>query len=314
MKTTDINAKISDLEEEEKRLATYTRELEILQKYTGEDRMVSAQELFNEVSEENKTKKSFYTTLSEFDRLVGGFREGQVVVISAPTGQGKTTFCQTLTVKFAEQQINCGWFSYEVGVEEFLTKFPEVPLCYMPRRIKQNSLKWLEARIKEGIAKYNCKVFFIDHLHYLLEMQRMAEAKSISLLVGMMMRELKKIAIENDVIIFLVSHMRKSLYKTDTSTDLPDIDDLRDSSFVGQESDMVLFLYRKTSKDMYGNKFFTNETLLKIAKNRRTGNLGCVKLIFSDKQFSELELNHTQNDNRRSEEVGFNGLDQPEND
>jgi len=162
----------------------------------------------------------------------------------------------------------------------------------MPRRIKQNSLKWIEERIKESIAKYNCKVVFIDHLHYLLEMQKMAEAKSLSLLIGMMMRELKRIAIENNIVIFLVSHMRKSLYKSEDA--LPDINDLRDSSFVGQESDIVMFLFRKPS-DVEG-EFYTNETLLKIAKNRRTGNLGCVRLNFTNKQFEELSLTYNEND------------------
>lgn len=290
MEVSKINQKLGDLNRGKKELNQYTRDLEIMQKYTGEDRVVLAKDLYNEVSEENKDKVIIKTgKLSEFDKIVGGFTEGQIVVVSAPTGQGKTTFCQTLTMNFAEQNINSLWFSYEVGVQEFLEKFPTIPVCYMPRRIKQNSIDWLELRIKESIAKFNCKVIFIDHLHYLLEMQKMAQAKSISLLIGMMMRELKRIAIENDIVIFLVSHMRKSLYKSDE--DLPDINDLRDSSFVGQESDIILFLFRKQGKDARGNKIYINEALLKVAKNRRTGNLGCVKLTFNNKEFTETELN-----------------------
>jgi len=112
----------------------------------------------------------------------------------------------------------------------------------------------------------------------------MAEAKSISLLIGMMMRELKKMAIRHEVIIFLVSHMKKVMYDK-----LPDIDDLRDSSFVGQESDIVIFLKRRKENEEY-----TNQATLKVAKNRRTGKLGNIKLIYHNNKFNEYTDEHTK--------------------
>ena len=61
-------------------------------------------------------------------------------------------------------------------------------------------------------------------------MQKMAEAKSLSLLIGMMLRELKKIAREEDVLIFLVSHIRK------INTEVPpDLEDLRDNKQNGND-------------------------------------------------------------------------------
>ena len=135
------------------------------------------------------------------------------------------------------------------------------------------------------MAKYNCKVVFIDHLHYLLEMQKMAEAKSISLLVGMMMRELKKMAVNHNLTIFLVSHMRKLMYDK-----LPELDDLRDSSFIAQESDLVLFLKRKKDGDIY-----TNNATLRVSKNRRNGKLGDIKLSLTNGQFQELDTHYEQN-------------------
>ncbi len=285
MEVSKIAKKISDLDSEERKLATLTREYEVLSVYDGEDRVISSEEMLEEMKAENR--KPIFKLKSEIpklDELIGDFRGGQVIVLSAPTGQGKTTFAQTLTYSFKNQESNCLWFSYEVGFEDFIEKMPDTPVFYLPHRIKQNSLSWLEVRIKEAIVKFDAKVVFIDHLHYLLEMQKMAEAKSISLLVGMMMRELKRIALENEIIIFLISHMRKVRY--DEST-LPDIDDLRDSSFVGQEADMVLFLHRIT-EEFEGRLVFTNNAILKVAKNRRTGNLGFVKLSFINGKFQEL--------------------------
>jgi len=272
MESSKIENVIKTLEQDKQ----YLRELEILQKYQGEDMVVSSREIQEELASQPKDTFILNSKIPRLDNLLGGFRKGQLVVISAPTGQGKTSFCQTLTETFVEK---CLWFSYEVGIEEFLAKFREVPLFYLPRQLKQNSLKWLEIRIMESIAKYGTKVIFIDHLHYLLEMQRMAEAKSISLLVGMMMRDLKRMAIKHSIIIFLVSHMRKTLYDK-----MPEIEDLRDSSFIAQESDIVIFLKRIKEGEEY-----TNRAVLKVAKNRRTGKLGSVQLQMLHNKFYEYD-------------------------
>ena len=293
-----IDEKLNDLKTTKEKLKQQSREYEILGQYKGEDRMILAKELYEEVKSENDNSILIKSKIPQLDKLIGGFVPGQLVVVSAPTGMGKTTFCQTLTTKFLEQDIKSAWFSYEVGVQEFLDKFQEIPACYMPRQIKQNSVQWIETRIKESVAKYDTKVIFIDHLHYLLEMQKMAQAKSISLLIGMLMRELKRIAIENNIVIFLVSHMKKSVYSSEE--DVPDINDLRDSSFVGQESDIVLFIFRMAWDNLdeetlrqypRNDEFYSHLSVLKVAKNRRTGSLGGTKLIFENKKFEQLSLN-----------------------
>lgn len=291
MEISGIEKKLNDIEIEKKKLKESIEMTNWLQSYNEEDRVVSIYDLMEELEEERKKPIfSLNSDMSSFDKIIGGFRKGQVIIISAETGQGKTTFAQTLTSNFHKNGAKCLWFSYEVGILEFVAKFTNIPAFYLPRQIKQNKLLWLETRIKEAIEKFDCNVVFIDHLHYLLEMQKMAEAKSISLLVGMLMRELKRIAIENEVIIFLISHMRKI-----QTSEMPEIDDLRDSSFVGQESDIVIFLKRKKIKNEEGQIIETNETLLRVAKNRRTGALGYIPLIFVDNQFREVEKNYEIN-------------------
>src|SRR3990167_6533842 len=283
----DINKAIDKLDSEIKEINDYKDILQSLQSYEGVDKVISSKEA-KEILEADKKSNSprIMTSIPSLDKMTEGFREGQLIVISAPTGNGKTTLCQTFTHRFWEKEIPCLWFSYEVGLEEFLEKFGEtMPHFFLPAQLKQNSLVWLETRILESMAKYNCKVVFIDHLHYLLDMQKMAEAKSISLLVGMMMRELKKMAVNHNITIFLVSHMRKLMYDK-----LPELDDLRDSSFIAQESDLVLFLKRKKDGDIY-----TNNATLRVSKNRRNGKLGDIKLSLTNGQFQELTDHYEQN-------------------
>src|SRR3990167_6092934 len=99
-------------------------ELKRLSEYKGEDRVISAEALLDEVKSD--TPKMIYKTgFANLDRILGGFRRGQLVVISAATGQGKTSFAQTLTEKFISENHKCLWFSYEVGIEEFMEKMPE---------------------------------------------------------------------------------------------------------------------------------------------------------------------------------------------
>lgn len=246
--------------------------------YAGEDLVIPSDRAVKEAKELNKEAFVVKSSMPSLDKMLKGFRGGQLIVLSASTGQGKTSFAQTLTENFTKDGTKCCWFPFEVPIEEMNEKFSVPPLFFVPRRMKENRLEWLEDRVIESVAKYNCGAVFIDHLHYLLDMRKMAEAKSLSLLVGMMMRRLKRIAVEYNIIIFLIAHMK--MVQADK---LPEIEDLRDSSFVGQESDIVLFLKRKKEGQDY-----TNKATLKIAKNRRTGTLGLVKLVYERNKFREV--------------------------
>lgn len=294
MKINEIENQIQKNLKEIIEMEEKSRKYEAFKSYEGQDKVVEAKELWAEIQKTKKTDTfSPMTKIPKLDEIIGGFREGQVVIVSAPTGEGKSSFCQTLTKNFSEQNVPCIFFSYEMGNEEFLMKFPTIPVFYMPTQTKQNSLMWLESKIYESIAKYKTKIVFIDHLHFLLEMEKMAQAKNLSLLIGMMMRELKRLALEHSLIIFLISHIKKTQFNQ-----APELDDLRDSSFVAQESDIVMMLRRETENDPDNprNKIKTNRTILSVLKNRRTGNLGNVKLIYLNNQFTEEYGTDTRRD------------------
>lgn len=278
--------KIYELEQKVVTERKKQRIFELLSGYEGEDRVVRVEELLTELAQDKSPRAIFNTDIPTLDNLIGGFRPGQLVIISAPTGQGKTSFCQTLTSQFTKAGNKCLWFTYEVGIEEFMEKMPDVHTFFLPRVLKQNSIRWLEERIVESLVKHDTKIVFVDHLHYLLEMQKMAEAKSISLLIGMLLRELKRITIQYGIVLFLVSHIRK----LETIQKKPELDDLRDSSFVAQESDIVIMMNRIMINDPGApdGKVATNETNIFIRKNRRTGNLGAFKVQYLNHEFREL--------------------------
>lgn len=273
-----------DKSEELTREAQKLREYEILREYDREDKAITSHEVWKQLEVlRSKPVAKFMTKFPTLDAYLDGFREGDVVVVSGITKNGKTTLCQNITNSFAESGINCMWFSYEVMPLEFLTKFkPELPFFTMPKQLKNNALSWIDQRIAEHIAKFNTKVVFIDHLHFLLDMAQLGRGGNTSLVIGGIMRELKNIAIDREVCIVLVAHTTKIKFDEE-----PDLSSIRDSSFIGQEADTVLMIWRVNE-----NGIPSNEARLAILANRRNGRTGKIKLIMNEGIFTELSMDY----------------------
>jgi replicative DNA helicase len=273
-------------EEYQKEKSRYEREQFYLG-YDGDDKVVKFKKLIDELrAKEGVSNKNarVYSGLSTLDGLLNGFRPGQLIVLSAPTGNGKTAFLQSLTYTFVDNKLPCLWFSYEVSALEMAERFGgEIPDFEIPKMMKESSIDWFHEKCYEGMVNYNTKIVFIDHLHYLMDMKMLSSANT-SLIIGGLMRDLKKFAVDNGLIIFLVSHLSKTKLE-----DTPSISDLRDSSFVGQEADTVLIMWRNKIKDSMSptGKRFTDESTLLVEKNRVNGRLGGIKLIFKNGRFIE---------------------------
>jgi len=280
-----LEEEIRENETELKEIEETIRENKALQEYTGGYRIIKQSESLEEIKKrDGENSEVFLTKIPTLDKATGGFRRGQLIVVSGPTGQGKTSFCQTLTENFYLQGYKCLWFTFEVPLVEFVEKFKDAPEFYVPRQLKDSNLEWLQLRMREGIAKYGTEIIFIDHLHFLLDFKMLARATNTSTLIGMIMRELKKFAIKYNITIFLVAHLRKTRFEDD-----PNIDDLRDSSFITQEADAVILMWRDKQKDAsaVGGIRYTNKAKLLIPKIRRTGKLCYVNLVYNENKFSE---------------------------
>lgn len=233
--------------------------------YSGDDRIISSFEAFEELSKNHPHLILHKTGLPRLDELTGGgFYKGSIIVVSGVTGEGKTLLCQTLTKNFVEQGIKPLWFEYEVMGIQFLKQFEQpLPYFHMPRMLRNGSIAWLFERIHEAIAKYKIDVVFIDHLHFLADV---LQSKNTSLDIGRIMRMLKNLATETATVIFLVAHT----HKTEADTELG-LGCTRDSSFIEQDSDGVFYIWRRANTD--------NRAVLKIAKYRGNEGLAWNKKI-----------------------------------
>jgi replicative DNA helicase len=281
-KEIDINGFLKDLEKEIKKVdkEIYTAEtLERLnlmwREYNGEDRLISSKEIAEKLKN-NPPEEKIYTGFKDFDDIISGFRLKQVVVIAGATKNGKTSWAVEMTSRMVDQ--NPVWLPFEESSEELVQKFldrgEEPPHFYAPERMSGNTMLWVEKKIVEAKAKFNSKVVFIDHLHFIVDF-----GENMSVQIGRTMRELKRIAKFWDVCIFLIAHLKKTKMEIQ-----PELDDLRDSSFIAQEADTVMMVWRKTEK-VEGQIEVTNEVNVSIQANRRTGKTGNVKFNFSNGKF-----------------------------
>ena len=212
------------------------------------------------------------------DAIIGGFSLGNLVVVSGYTGYGKSSFCQTISFNLGQQDIKTIWFSYELTSRQFFNKYTEdnIPLFYLPINNKPYDLRWIEEKIIEAKTNFGISVAFIDHLHYVVPMISGTQSKSE--VVGDAMRTLKLMAVKHNVAIFLMAHTKQP--KDNYS---PVIADLRDSSFVGQESDTVLMMHRPNKRGKRDE--FEDFGTCSVVKHRDGGIFGKVKLEMHNKMF-----------------------------
>ena len=220
--------------------------------------IVSSYEMEAYLKKETHSILDARSNIPELDKAVDGFRDGEVIVVSGPTKNGKTLLCQSFTYEFAKQNHFALWFSYEVPTKQFISQFPDLPLFYVPLVLQPNSMKWLEQMAVESFKKYNTRIIFIDHLHYLFDLAR---SSSPSIEIGTIIRRLKTMAVQNSFIVFLLCHTKKASRE---GAELS-FESIRDSSFVSQESDSVILIQRDIKNPE------SHEAWMKIEFHRRTG-------------------------------------------
>jgi len=265
-----------EFEAEAERLKIEKQELknsEQYANYAGNDRVVSSFQLKKHYDKIGFRPERYYCGLKSIDTMLGGWEESELCTITGVTGNGKTLFCKTLTYYFPLKNIDCLWFTYEEIPRLFLARFKSLPIFFLPKKHISHQLDWIEKRIVESKVKYMTKVVYIDHLHFLVPLKAYINQ---SILIGSIMRELKKIAIRQRVIIFIIAHTK--MIRQDEK---PDLANIRDSSFISQESDKVIYIRRCGTLNDEGVSF-SNNTNVFILKNRLTGKLGTVKMHYDE--------------------------------
>ena len=129
----------------------------------------------------------------------------------------------------------------------------------------------------------DCKVIILDHITMVAE----GSDDNTTAKLNKLMSELKKIAVEEGLIILAACHLRKSANATKTHEEggHVSLDDLKSSSSIKQLSDIVIGLERNSQDE---NKVKANTTVLRILKNRDFGTKGPATAVVYDTETTRL--------------------------
>lgn len=249
--------------------------------YDGEYRLVWSHDLLAELAD--KPKEQLHATgVPLLDDVIGGFKEQQLITIGGDTGHGKTAMGLFLVHKLSK--LNPLVIPLEQSNEELvaqrLSNGHTVPQFLSPRALADRvTVEWIEERVVEGIAKYNSKLVLIDHLGYINDFGKGGEFKgeNTAYRIGQVMKGLKNIAKKWNVIVMLLVHISQH-----DEGKPPSREDIKNSSDIAQESDMVILLWRKNALKKKV-RVYQNKTMLSIQKNRRTGRNANIGLEFDTK-------------------------------
>jgi len=248
------------------------------------------------------------TCFKKLDDMLGGFENGRLYVLSAPPKNGKSTMVQTMMYNLSLAGFPSLFFSYEMSWQEVVRKFMEMdeemkntkaptklPM-YVPMDMVKEAgdlqLTWMEEAII-NTQKLNqetpLSLVAIDHLHFLLPLKDYKT--SISFLIGGIVRELKKMSVKLNVPIMLVAHVGKI-----QDDRVPSYRDIRDSSFISQEADVVMIMWRKKNKDTAkkitddnSTDEYSNKAFLSVELDRVRGRSGKIELWHTGTMFEEYD-------------------------
>ena len=267
------------------------------------------EETINEIDANSNRPDGVYgvpTDFIEFDELTGGLHGGQMIVIAARPGVGKSTLALDIARSAAiHHQMTTVFFSLEMSRTELAMRILSAEGKISMGRLKKGDLDtegWTNLATLQG--RIDSAPLFIDDspnmtlmeirakcrrlkqrndlkLVVLDNLQLMSSGKKVESRqqeVSEFSRRLKLLAKELDVPVIALSQLnRGSEQRTDKR---PMVSDLRESGSIEQDADMVILLHRE---DMYNpDSERVGEADMIIAKHRG-GPTRTIPLAFSGK-------------------------------
>ena len=154
-----------------------------------------------------------------------------------------------------------------------MTPEPKDLLLYPPKRTTTGKLDWIKKKIEEAIKKFDTKFVFIDHIDFLTP-SKLETSDQRRIMLRDICSELKTMAIEKNVIIFLVAHVKKVQNRQ------IEMQDIAESSGIYQLADCVMSvtrLNRVENVDKIKIEVATDKSIARILKNRITGEQPFIK-------------------------------------
>lgn len=256
---------------------------------------------------------------TDLDRITGGFKKSNFIIIAGRPGTGKTSLGMNITENAAILHKKAVLiFSLEMSNDEMMTRFicsmarvasDKVKNAYMSKddwpRITTAAGKFkpskifiddssaitvleMKARARRLLRKEGLDLVIIDYLQLMSGKTGRSEFRQLD--VAEISRSLKIMAKDLNIPVVALSQLsREPEKRTGTQAGKPRLADLRESGAIEQDADLVLMLYHPSLYKADGIEASSpvSDTEVIIAKNRH-GRMGSITLRFF-KDYTKFE-------------------------
>jgi len=276
-----------------------------------------AQENLEMLAKNKRPITGLETGFYDLDKVTAGLHGGEMIILAARPGMGKTAFALNIATNAAQTTEKAvAVFNLEMSAEMLVNrmissvgqidsyKLQTGQLQHNDWKRYNEALSQLadtniyiedNAGITASEIRAKCRrlanqekglgLVVIDYLQLVTSGNKRVESRQVE--VSEISRSLKTMALELDVPVIALAQLSRSAEKRENSQ--PMLADLRESGSLEQDADMVLFINRK---DYYEAKGEKKETIvpvdLIIAKHRK-GSTGVINLLF------ELNMSNFRN-------------------
>jgi replicative DNA helicase len=250
------------------------------------------------------------TGFSDLDRITGGLRPKELIIIAARPGAGKTALSIHIARRVATRGHHVVFFSLEMGDIELADRMIVGSSGidkdkYKSGKISQDEFKRAYDVVHNDIAKLNiriddtprqtvltianklrllkkrghCDVAIIDYLQLIKSSDR---GRSRDEEVGSITRELKIIAKELEIPVILLCQMNREVEKRGNKA--PILSDLRESGSIEQDADIVIFIHRpvndgESEVDIVDSATGRKDVFQLFVRKNRDGQCGVIKIV-----------------------------------
>ncbi|MBR1830226.1 MAG: DnaB-like helicase C-terminal domain-containing protein, partial [Atopobiaceae bacterium] len=282
-------------------------------------------ELYEELAEQaiNPSSMGVMTGFNGIDARLQGLRPGQMIVIGARPGVGKTSFALNLAINAAAQGASVAFFSLEMSKTEIaqrlLSAQARIPLSAIrgahiqdnqwPALLEAtNDLSRLDIMIDDTpgttVTEVRAKarrmlrgkekgVVILDYLQLVSPPSNQRRSDSRATEVSEMSRGIKIMAKDLGVPVISLSQLSRQVESRTGKR--PQLSDLRESGSIEQDADIVILLDRSMTPEEAERQDRPDENVTDfiIAKNR-SGPLDIVPLMFlpGSTKFVEVDTFH----------------------
>jgi replicative DNA helicase len=249
----------------------------------------------------------------DLDKLTGGLQKGDLIIIAARPGVGKTSLMNNIGYHAAfKHRQRVAIFTLEMSNEQLVQRFVASETAIDSQRLRVGDLRddeWgsltkvcmqmadlyiflddtpslspLDLRVKSRriYQEYGLDLIIVDYLQ-LMQGENNSRSDNRVQEISYISRALKGIARELKVPLIAGSQLSRTVEQR--SDKRPMLSDLRESGSIEQDSDIVMFIYRD---EVYNpDTEFKNIAEISVAKNRN-GPTGKVNLFF-DKHLTSFK-------------------------